>query len=131
MSDAVYRYIRGDFDKVYLGTPRTHRRQNGDTWQNYSVRVTNGFYVDTNERVTDRYFNSNYPVRVFNGEEQEPVDAHEYDGKKIRGSLLVKEITHDDGKISEYLNAVQVVSIEGADSSTESTGNPFTDMPLA
>ena len=46
MSDAVYRYIRGDFDKVYLGTPRTHRRQNGDTWQNYSVRVTNGFYVD-------------------------------------------------------------------------------------
>ena len=131
MSDSTLRYIKGEFDKIFLGTPRTHRRQDGETWQNYSVRVTNGFYVDTNERVQDRYFNSNYPVRVYNGEEQEPVDAHEYDGKKIRGTLLVKEITHDDGKISEYLNAVQVIDIEGDDESTEPSGNPFTNLPFA
>lgn len=133
MSDTVGRFIVGNIDRINLGSPRTFTRKDGTEWNAYSLRITEGYYQDTNEPVENQYFNSKYPVSIFIGKETEAVkDRSEFDGHTIRGSIYVKQVTFDDGHTAIYLNAVQVIQDNGVDESVNSAANknPFLDNPF-
>lgn len=121
MSDSMNRFISGEVSRCYLSEPKTFHGKNGD-WKAYTLHI-NGAFEDTRDLV-DSYFNSRYPVRVFEGGD-DPIDPKETDGLKFKGRIMVRQV--DD---RFFLNAVSIEQRLGQEESPEDQGNPFKKNPL-
>lgn len=122
MADSVNRFISGEITRCHLSEPMTFHGKNGD-WDAYSLHI-NGAFEDTLDLV-DSYYNSRYPVRVYEGGGDDPINPKETDGLKFKGRIMVRQI--DD---RFFLNAVSIEQRIGEDEPPEPAGNPFNENPL-
>lgn len=127
MSDKIQRFATGEISRCHLSKPRVcnSKTNPNESWNQYSIYIE-GAFEDNGEPI-EMYFNSQYPVAVYEGDADEAVDPAKADGAIFKGRVMVTQIIHDDGKIRYYLNAVCISEIIGEDGIKS---NPFKDNPL-
>lgn len=126
-NDRVTRFVAGEISKCYLNKMRKFHSKSGKDWEAYTLHI-NGYFEDTRDQV-DAYYQSRYPVAVFEGGE-DPIDPAETDGLKFKGRVMLTQAQGDRGPIF-YLQAVSIEQRLGEDESVNTIkGNPFMDNPL-
>ena len=120
--DKITRFLSGVITRARLKEPSGKN-------STYSIHLE-GAFEDTGDEF-DGYLSSKYPVRVYEGKQEEPIDPAETDGIKFMGRAMIVQCNYEDR--DEPFNFLQAVSIEeriGEDDSLPDESNPFLANPL-